>query len=163
MRPPLFSVELFTTLLEARSYVQEHRCEGVDCPCCFQFAKLYKRKLNSGMARSLIEIYHITRRSNGDGWIDLARMVNPRTILNREWSKLCFWGLLECRDSPPTPGRRHEKYRITADGVEFVLMRRRVRRRVCIYNNVVLGFEGEEIDIVEALGSKFDYRELMSE
>jgi hypothetical protein len=158
---PPFQYDLFTPFVAGRRYVQDNLDEGCWCPCCDQFAKRYKRKLNSGMARLLMETNNISRKLNGDGWIDLARMLNPRITYNREWGKLCYWGLLEAKDAPPTPSRLHEKYRITAAGVEFVLLQRKVPQFVRVYNNEVLGFEGKLIDIMDAIDNKFDYHEMM--
>jgi len=163
MKPPVFQCDLFTPVHQYRRYLQEYRELGVICMCCDQYVKEYKRKLNSGMARALWEIYRITRHSNGDAWLDLGRMLNRWITLNREWSKLCYWGLLEGRNSPPTPGREHGVFRITPEGVEFVLKQRKVRRYVCVYNNELLRFEGELIDIEDAFEDKFNYPELMSQ
>ena len=41
------------TLAEARQHVAEHVFEGVNCPCCQQLVKEYRRKLYSSMAASL--------------------------------------------------------------------------------------------------------------
>lgn len=34
--------------------------EAIECPCCKQMVKIYKRKLNSGMAKALLLIYKIS-------------------------------------------------------------------------------------------------------
>ena len=44
------------TIKEAKEHLRNNFEEGIDCPCCGQFVKLYKRKLNSGMAATLIRI-----------------------------------------------------------------------------------------------------------
>jgi hypothetical protein len=41
------------TITEAKDFLNENYKDGCICPCCNQTVKLYKRKLNSGMARVL--------------------------------------------------------------------------------------------------------------
>jgi len=41
----------------SRSWVAQNAREGVVCPCCGQYAKVYRRKLNSSMAYVLILIW----------------------------------------------------------------------------------------------------------
>ena len=45
------------TLTRARQRLHARLDEGLFCPCCDQYAKRYRRKMNSGMVRSLINIY----------------------------------------------------------------------------------------------------------
>lgn len=47
--------EIFT-LQDAKQYIAENIDKGVACPCCDQLAKMYARKLNTGMAYSLIKV-----------------------------------------------------------------------------------------------------------
>ena len=49
--------ELKSALNTLRVYFTEEVGAGLECPVCKRFTKLYKRKLNSGMARMLIGIY----------------------------------------------------------------------------------------------------------
>jgi len=36
-----------TTILEAKQLLKDNFAQGIECPCCGQFVKRYKRKLNS--------------------------------------------------------------------------------------------------------------------
>src|SRR4029079_5660296 len=52
------------TLAEARDLLGTMVAEGVTCPCCSQYAKVYKRKLNRTMVRALAEIARAPRTEN---------------------------------------------------------------------------------------------------
>ncbi|MBU4565115.1 MAG: hypothetical protein KMY53_16050 [Desulfarculus sp.] len=122
------------------------------CPCCGQTCKLYRRKLNSGMVRVLIAMY---RLGSGGRWVHINREI--RTYA-RDYSYLSRWGLIEQDLSRGSGGF----WRLTALGEEFVTSRgKAVPKYILMYNNKLLGFGPEETTIIQALGDKFDYRELM--
>jgi len=135
------------TLAEARQWVRENRDEGVRCPCCDQFAKVYKRSLNSGMAWCLIKMHRMTRN---DEFIYTPRVIDNSGTL----SKLRYWDLLE--------GDERGWWRVTNAGRRFVRRVDKVGRWAVIYNDELLYIDdSKEIDIVEALNNKFDYESLM--
>jgi hypothetical protein len=157
-----------TSLLrEAREYVETERTEGVTCPCCRQFAKVYRRTIHTAMARSAIDLYqrraYDQRRTMPtslgpvDGWTHLTRTGNP----GGDEAKLRYWGLLEQRDAEPEHGRTAGEWRLTKRGVHFVRDALVVPKYALIYNGDCLGHEEPLIGIRDALGSKFDYEELM--
>jgi hypothetical protein len=49
----------------------------------------------------------------------------------------------------------------TSDGIAFAQKKIIVPKYVLTENNVVIGFEGPNIDILTALGNKFDYGALI--
>jgi hypothetical protein len=157
-----------TSLLrEAREYVELERDEGVTCPCCGQFAKVYRRTIHSAMARSAIDLYQRQAwlgsgfpadiGSGNEGWTHLTRAGNP----GGDEAKLRYWGLLEQRDAEPEHGRTAGEWRLTKRGVHFVRDALVVPKYALIYNGDCLAHEGPLIGIRQALGSKFDYKELM--
>ena len=72
-----------------------------------------------------------------------------------DYSVLKHWGLIH-KDKSKT-----NAWRITAKGILFVDGNIGVQKKVKLYNNKSYGFEGETISIMTALGSKFNYEELM--
>ncbi len=77
-------------------------------------------------------------------------------------SYLVHYGLIERMDKKREDGSpRNGMYKITGRGIMFVENKSTVKRTFIIYNNRHEGFEGDEINIKDALGKKFDYRELM--
>lgn len=163
-----------STLAEAQDWLRNRLDDGAKCPCCKQHAKIYKRKLNSGMAASLIAFAKVTQQTQPkDGWLkvpdDFVTTTKLVTVLgNREYNKLKHWGLLEGQspdqsleaDTPFTG-----MWRITELGLKFVRGEVKVARHVYLYDNRQMkgpvGGVVEEIDIKQALGDKFNYAELM--
>lgn len=144
------------SLGEARGWLRERVDRGEHCPLCGQHSKVYKRKLNSGMARSLI----LMHKRGGSGWIHIPTELPARS---REEGKLRYWGLIEESPVEREDGGRAGWWRVTSTGTRFVLGRSTVPKYARIYDDRLLRLDGEPIDIWDALGDKFDYDELMAQ
>lgn len=148
------------TLIEARRYVEANRDKGIECPCCGQFAKTYRRKLNVSMARGLI---WLVNQCITDEWVDVPSTAPKWLLRSRELPKLSYWGLVEERPLYKKVEKRCSGFwRPTKRGVDFAYRRSRVPSHVFIYDNDVVGTSEVQIDIVTALGAKFSYAELMN-
>lgn len=152
------------SLAQAREWLEKKLEDGADCPCCGQRAQIYRRKLNSGMARALILIWKEAQRQIDlgalleDAWVDI-RKINVR---GGDYAKLAYWGLIE-------PHSEHDdvKYsglwRITKRGSDFVLRSAVVPDAVYVYNGSLLDmYDSKLTNIKDALGSKFNFEELLS-
>ncbi len=150
------------TLSEAKEYLRNNWESGVECPCCSQLVKKYKRKLNSGMAYGLIEVYKFNKE-NGFDWIHINELLQRKIAMAQlEVPKLKYWGLIEHKEFSDNPDTKSSGYwRITLKGREFVEGRISVYKHVFVYNGKCQGFSDELTDIHEALGNKFKYPELM--
>lgn len=135
--------------------------DGTTCPVCTQLVKLYRRKLNSGMARILIWL--VREAANyPEGWVPVADTAPTFVRRSNEVSRLALWGLVEDQPSD-TPARRNSGvWRPTDNGRRFALRTLRVPSHVLIFNNVIYGWSAEQIDIDGALGEAFRYDELMA-
>ena len=142
------------TVGEAIDFIAYNIEEGVHCPCCEQFAKVYRRPLSSATARVLIAMY----KHNGNGWVHLTDL----KIVRSDEAKARHWGLIEQR-----PGEREDGsartgwWRLTPQGVNFVNRRLRVPKYAVIYNGQCLRLEGPPTSIVQCLGTRFNYSRLM--
>jgi hypothetical protein len=143
-----------TPLAQVKAWLVQRRHEGVVCPACCQFVKVYRRKINSGMARSLIAMY----RAGGTQFIHLPTTIGSRS---REEGKLRYWGLVEEQLQVRPDGGRAGYWRVTHTGEAFVLGRTLMPQYAEIYNGECLRLTGDLIGIREALGSQFSYSELM--
>ena len=144
------------TLGEARRWLASKLGNGIACPCCGQFAKVYRRRLNAGMALSLVQMY----RSGGTDYVDVTRVCNRR---GREEGKLRFWGLIEEATERREDGGRAGWWRVTPKGVQFAHGRLPVNSYARVYNNHLLGFDGNLVTIAECLGRPFNLDELMED
>lgn len=149
------------TLVEAKKHLRANWERGVECPCCGQFVKLYKRKLTSAMAYVLILM---SRRSGTDyfhveNWL---KTENTPASLRGDFPKLRYWGLIEAQAGKRSDGSsRLGFYRITQAGRDFVAGNSTIPSHAHLFNQKFLGLTGDLIDIRTALESKFSYDELM--
>lgn len=141
------------TLEEAIELLQSRIHNGMHCPCCGQFAKVYHRSLNCGMATSLVRMY----RRFGLEWQHIPTTIPARS---REEGKLAFWELIEEKDEQRPDSGRAGCWRVTEKGEAFIHKGLAVPKYVNIYNGECLGFDGPLITINDV--KKFDYAELMS-
>jgi hypothetical protein len=72
-----------------------------------------------------------------------------------------YWGLLEEERTKRGDGGRSGYWRVTDKGSSFVMNELSVPKYCVLYDGRPLRYEGEMVGIVESLGTKFNYRELM--
>ncbi len=153
------SPQIFThsmTVRDAQQLLARESKHGATCPVCLRPAKIYRRKLNSGMARSVILMY----AKAGHGWLHVSSYPD---ISSREEGKLAHWGLVEESSRKRADGGRGGWWRVTEHGAAFARGEVKVRSHILTtYNKGFLGYSGDLISIEQALGEKFDYEELMN-
>jgi len=143
-----------------RTIMDKAHKDGGECPCCGQFVKVYRRTITSTMARQLLTAYH---RHGAGAWFHTRDVVLADASGAGDFAKLEHWKLIERQAHVQgEDGKRSSgMWRITSLGREFALGRTMVPMYTLIYNDKALGKEGSQIDIQDALGKKFDYREIM--
>lgn len=148
------------TLGQAKVWLRERLDEGAECPCCTQFAKVYRRKFNSSMGFGLIKMFRVHGLAWGHGpsTSTLAR-------LGGELARLSMWGLLEEATEKREDGGRAGWWRVTPAGEAFVRGETRVAPYAYIYDGRLLRLDLSErkVSIIDVLGRKFNYAELMGE
>jgi hypothetical protein len=145
------------TLAEAKQRLRDHLDEGMRCPCCGQFAKKYRRKFNSGMARALINIYKRGGRSSLE-WVYIPNL----SAKSREEGKIAYWRLLQEATEPREDGGRAGWWRVTQLGEHFIIHGMRIPKIAFVYDARCLGFDRTEmVSIQDCLGDGFDLGELM--
>lgn len=146
------------TLGEAKEWLRQRIAEGARCPCCTQFAKEYRRKLNSGMAFALVRMYQL----HGTSWQDKTITLKGAAAAARDESLLRHWGLLEEDKRTRADGGHAGWWRVTDLGEQFIQGRVKVRSHVVLYDNRFRGLNGFEVTIEQCLGSRFSRAELMA-
>lgn len=147
------------TIEEGKSFLRLHAGKGVDCPCCGQYVRIYRRKFNTVMARTLIRLYSL-----GEGYHHVSDIVKgiSNTGTN-DFSKLQYWGLITEMPKQNDKARTSGHWTITPPGMDFVTGKLSLPGYAVVYNKKCIRIEGDKIDISGALGRKFNYQELMSE
>lgn len=133
--------------------------KGTSCPCCGQFVKVYRRTINSTMARQLITAHH----KHGAAWFHTRDVVLMDSAGAGDFSKLECWGLIlrESHVQGDDGKRTSGMWKITDKGRDFIAGKTLVPQYAFIYNGDLLELGGVDIHIQHALGKKFDYREIM--
>jgi hypothetical protein len=144
-------------LSEAQAWLRARVDDGAHCPCCKQFAKVYKRRINARQALALITLW----RACGQDWghvpsIDKRLAGDGGMIAYLRW-----WGLIEESQERRADGGRAGWWRITDQGGSFVRGVKSVPKYAHIYDGSCLRFSGDMVTIRDALGAKFDYDKLM--
>ncbi len=155
------------SLADAAAWVLEQHKKGAVCPCCDQLAKRYKRKLNSSMAYALLLIYrHFKTHTD---WLHVPEYLEEvcntgPTKRGGDWAKMVHWGLIVGKDDETrTDGsKRTGFYKITQKGIDFVRGRIRVPKYAHLYAAKCIALSPDDTSISEALGSRFNYSELMA-
>lgn len=131
--------------------------DGAVCPCCKRVARIYRRKVHSNMVRGLIAMY---RAGAADDYVH-APTVN-RSSANVDTAKNVYWGLIEEAPEKREDGGRAGWYRLTPLGVDWLLGRATIPTFAVTYADRLLGHDGPPRSVQEALGTKFDYADLMA-
>jgi len=132
--------------------------DGGYCPCCDRWGKVYKRPLNAAMARALMWLTQAPDR--GDGWVHVPSTAPTWMLRAPQLTTLHLWGLVIGFDTD-TKLASSGLWKPTPLGVAFAENQARVQRYVYVYNNEVRGYEGDEISIIDALGEKYNYHDIM--
>ena len=154
------------TLAQARKDFMDRLQAGDSgvCPCCSRYGQIYKRKLNSGMARALIKLYLLAGK--GEEWVSYTKVHDGsvKDSPKRDFTILRYWGLIEPqpKDARDLVRKTSGFWRITERGRDFVLERVAVPRHMLVYNDEVLEPSKENTGIRAALGNHFNYTELMN-
>lgn len=146
------------TLLEARAWLRARVDDGEHCPCCGQYAKVYKRTINAAMARALIAMYHVDTTGTW-GWMHLPTAVPGE---RGDACKTAYWGLIEEESVARPDGGRSGWWRLTPLGGSYVRGTITMPKYAKVYDGRCLGLTGPLLSIRDALGTRFDYAELMA-
>lgn len=129
-----------TTLKDVKGYLAENAAEGVICPACSGYVKIYTRPINYGMIDFLVRLYetHLTKGFNV--------YIHPSEVLkkiessthSRDYSMLRHWGLI---------AKQGEGWKITEKGRSFVKGESMVQKNAIIYNNKLITLSGPLVSI----------------
>lgn len=141
------------------SQLRQMSAEGSKkCKCCGGNIRVYRRVLNSGMARVLC---WLVANRMGE-WTHIAKI--PAEIdRGHEVGRLAYWNLVERQENTDTSKRSSGVWRVTNKGISFVLHGTEIPSHAfcSVPGHVILGFEDNLVTIHDVLKERFDYNELM--
>ena len=148
------------TLAAAREYVNEQRWEGVECPCCGSWAFVYHTPFPGVAARVLCDMY--CKGGTARNWVHIPSC--PHNNAGGDAVKSVHWGLIE-----PATGERDDGskrigwWKLTELGLAFVTNTISIPSYADIIRpSTCLGLSGDPLWISDAVGKRFNYRELVT-
>lgn len=148
------------TLAEARQQFQKAiKGEGARCPCCRRWGKINGYQVTSTQVRGMIWMVKRFRRS---AWVDLSKA--PKWVLrSKSMATLHHWELLEAKPKGADEDKRGSGlWRLTPRGRDFVYGRITLPKHAFVFDNKLIKFSREQVNVIQALGKKFSYEELMN-
>ena len=145
------------TIKEAKEHLAKNYKDGTACPCCNQYVRQYKRKLNSVMARCLIKLSKM-----GPGYHHVKDVVKGISDTGtNDFSKLKHWNFIAEQINADTKKKNSGMWCITTSGQAFANYETVASEYVLLYNGKKQGTSESKTNIIKSLGKKFDYQELM--
>lgn len=150
-------IERPTTLAAAVGYVERRRELGVWCPCCSHYVKVWRKKIISTAAASLCRLCSM--------YAGAPIHLDEFTVLpkDRNFSQLVLWDLIRPGTNTDTGKRASGMWWPTKKGRAFASRRITLPKYVLTDNNEIIGWDGPETDIQDALGRRYDHAELLAE
>ena len=133
--------------------------EKMNCPCCNRHAQVYHRQLYSSSSVQLIRLFKL---GGAKERIHLSEIMPPGKSGGGDFTLSKHWGLVQSPDYEGDEKRTNGLWQLTPKGVEFIKGNLSIPRYALIFDDEVLRFEGEQVDIEACLGKRFDYHELMN-
>jgi hypothetical protein len=148
-------------------HIKANLRDGIACPCCGQFAKEYRRRITSSMARGLVTLYKKAAKlhRHAVAWVNVPDLFDRRfgsSKMMGDFAKLSHWGLIENQTSVDDDQQRSGVWRLTPKGVEFARNRTRIASTRYFYNGSSTPDAAAEFETVEqCLGCKFKYSDII--
>jgi len=143
------------TIEESKYYLRENFEKGCSCPSCGQHVRMWKKSLISSAVADLIRL---VSKYKGK-----PIHINEFTQQRSNFYTLSYWGLISPGNTEHSEDKKTSGEWIpTQKGIDFVNKKSVLQKYALTYNNKVICFEGKNIDIITALGNKFNYQELIN-
>ena len=147
------------SLLEAKAeFDMAIKGDGMTCPCCNRWGKVYGYRVNSTMVRGLFWLFIAGK---GD-WINIQEKA-PRFILrSKSLSTMKYWGLVERKPKGLSDGKRSSGiWKITNDGISFIHRNLYINKKVFVFDDKVVARSDELVGVDDCIRNKFLYDELL--
>lgn len=132
-----------------RSEIMEDRWDGTKCPICDANVEIHPFSPNYFMAAGLL-LYYIYRPKNG-AFTTLTQLANDNDQLLLFWRdglrsfrRWHLWGMIE-QESQFVPNGNNDSWRLSKEGVQFVLGNLAIPRDVITFRGRLIG-DGMEAD-----------------
>jgi len=139
--------------------------EGYHCPVCERYCKIYRKTITSTMAYVLILLYGYDLK-NPEKYVHVEDYIKRKGVyaaIHRNYEQVKYWALIEKLEGEKEDGNPNMGYwRITPEGISFVLNVITKPKYVFTYNDEIIRFSEEQINIKKALRNKFVYEDVLA-
>jgi hypothetical protein len=142
----------------ARAWLRTQLKGGANCPCCTQRAQVYRWSLYSTAVRALA-FYH--RLGGTRTFVHTPALRELGHTGQGDAARLRLWGLVEEENVRRPDGGRSGWWRVTQAGEDWLMGLTVIDKYALVYSGRCLGFEGPKVNVLQALGTKFDWNDLM--
>ncbi len=155
-------------VLKDQLFTSKNMEDGTICAVCNQNVKMYLKSIDAEMGKCLITLFILDFEKPTREWWHVGTEIKVPFKVSGSFAKMRYWGLIEQR--PKKAGEKSSKrttgmWRITQQGRDFVSLNITLQKYVKLYNGVSYGLEeGEDkksLSMMDVLGNRFDYNELM--
>lgn len=143
------------TIEHSREWLDENRHEGVSCPSCEQYVKVYRRTINGGMVRTLATMYQ-------KAGLEFVHVPSLKVDTNHEVSQLAWRGLVEEEKRVREDGGRAGFWRVTVAGALWLKGVTSAPKYAIVYNNKVLELtEDDTVRVSDVKTKNFNLQEVI--
>jgi len=142
-----------------KKYLREQFDDGCECPACGQYVKQYRRRIGSPQCRGLILLYSIHNNLQKE-WVHIRDIIKEVNV-HGDFAKMLYWELIEEKPNDNNEKKNSGLWKITNKGKSFVRNEIKIPSHAFVYNGKCNGMSESTTDIVESLGKKFNYNNLM--
>ena len=133
--------------------------DGGKCPVCDRWGKVYKRNINSTMAKSLV---WLCSASKNEEWVDVPKTAPRWLVSSNQLPTLKWWGLIDRKEQLNDTKKFSGFWKPTVLGIDFVYNLKEIPKSVFTYNNNVEGFSLEVVNINDCFSEHFNYKEVLN-
>jgi hypothetical protein len=146
---------LTDTIEHSREWLDENRHEGVSCPSCEQYVKVYRRTINGGMVRTLATMYQ-------NAGLEFVHVPSLKVDTNHEVSQLAWRGLVEEEKRVREDGGRAGFWKVTLAGALWLKGMTSAPKYAIVYNNKVLELtEDDTVRVTDVKTKNFNLQEII--
>jgi hypothetical protein len=147
----------FATIAQGKDFVSKSAEIGCKCPCCDSLVHTWKKYIVSNATASLVRLVAFYSNKPQAYHLDIFNQI-PK---DRNFSQLKLWGLIEEIENKDETKKTSGYFIPTQKGYDFVCRGLLIPKFVFTLNNQIIRFEEPMINIMQALGDRFNYKSLM--
>ena len=144
------------TLGDTRDWLRPKVLDGGEtCPCCDQWAQVYRWSLYTTAVMLLTKFYRTVAR---------LTFVHSKAMAHKgqgDAARLRLWGLVEGEKERRPDGGKSGWWRVTDKGEAFLRGQQAIPKYVFVYKARALRFEGPAVTVWDSLGRTFDFDAMM--